>query len=122
MGKLAKFVSAIGVILLLVGCVTNSEVITDPPGLNVAINGVDFGKSPCEIQSTGTTFGEYQLTLTDDGGNVLYDAPLAKNVRVWGIFWPPYGVFYNMYEFFPRYSVSKATAASGQDLWVVTTH
>ena len=121
MGNVARLASAV-CITLLVGCVTNSRVITDPPGLHVAINNVDFGKSPCDIQSVGTTFGQYRLRLTDDGGKVVHEQDLPKNVRIWGIFWPPYGIFYNLFEFHPQYTVVKTRTSTGDVLWAVTTH
>jgi len=105
--------------LLLMGCVTNSKVITDPPGLKVFVNGKDFGKSPCDIQSVGTTFGQYILELKDDSGTLHHRQDLPKNIRIWGIFWPPYGVFYNMYEFYPQYTVRRAKATSGETIWTV---
>ncbi|HVR75359.1 MAG TPA: hypothetical protein VMT52_13570 [Planctomycetota bacterium] len=107
---------------LAVSCVTNSKLITDPPGMNVAVNGMDFGPSPCDIQSTGTTFGEYTLELRDSGDKVVFSENLPKNVRIWGIFWPPYGIFYNLYEFHPRYTVRKVTLSDGSPTWAVTTY
>ena len=85
MSKPASFVS-IAVVLLVVGCVTNSKVITDPPGMAVSVNGKDFGPSPCDIQSVGTTFGEYKLQLKETNGKVVHEQNLPKNVRIWGIF------------------------------------
>lgn len=108
-------------IVAVVGCVTNSKVVTDPAGLNVAINGKDFGPSPCDIQSVGTTFGEYKLELKDPSGKVVHTQNLPKNVRIWGIFWPPYGVFYNLYEFHPQYTVRQVKTASGENIWSLTT-
>ncbi len=108
-------------VLLSLGCVTNSKVITDPVGLNVWVNGKDFGKSPCDIQSVGTTFGQYHLVLKNDAGATQFEQDLPKNVRIWGIFWPPYGIFYNMYEFFPQYTIQQVKLASGETTWTVLT-
>ena len=107
--------------ILSVGCVTNSKVITNPAGMNVLVNGKDFGKSPCDIQSTGTTFGQYHLMLKDPAGGVLFEQDLPKNVRIWGIFWPPYGVFYNMFEFYPKYTIDQLKLATGQTAWTLKT-
>src|SRR5438105_12241963 len=96
----------------LVGCGTISTVITAPPGLTVVVDGKDFGKSPAKIESTGTTFGDYHLEVKDENGKVVHEQDLPKAVRIWGIFWPPYGVFYNMYRLHDRYIVQSIKSAS----------
>ncbi len=113
----ALSLSALG----LVGCATTSTVITEPPGLFVVVDGKDFGKSPAKIESTGTTFGEYHLQIKDENGKVLHEQNLPKDVRIWGIFWPPYGVFYNMYRFHERYIVRSVKSSSGEATWLVIT-
>jgi len=107
--------------LVLVGCATTSRVVTDPPGLTVVVDGKDFGKSPTTIESTGTTFGEYHLQIKDENGKILHEQNLPKAVRIWGIFWPPYGVFYNVYRFHDQYTVRSIKSASGETTWLVTT-
>ncbi len=121
MNGLLKLVPPTFVVVLTLGCVTNSTVETDPPGLTVFVNNVEQGVSPCKIQSTGTTFGQYYLELKDTNGTVVFESPLPKNVRVWGIFWPPYGVFYNMYEFFPGYTIKQLRLEGGRTIWNVKT-
>jgi hypothetical protein len=113
MAKLLPFLGAV----IFAGCVTNSKVITDPAGMTVVVNGKDFGKSPCAIQSVGTTFGEYHLQLKDGSGKVVHEQNLPKNIRIWGMFWPPYGVFYNMFEFFPQYTARQVKTTSGDTAW-----
>jgi hypothetical protein len=105
------------VVLGLAGCVTNSKVITEPPGVSVWLNGKEFGSSPADVQSVGTTFGEYTLELKDQSGNTLHRQNLPKNFRIWGLFWPPYGVFYNLFEMYPQYRVQQVTTASGSTAW-----
>jgi hypothetical protein len=113
-------VVALGVsALALVGCATKSTVRTEPAGLSVALNGKDFGKSPVKVESTGTTFGDYRLQVKDGAGKVLHEQNLPKAVRIWGIFWPPYGVFYNLYELHDEYTVRAIKSASGETTWVV---
>ena len=98
-----KLIPVLAVLSILsLGCVTNSQVVTDPPGMLVSINGKDFGPSPCDIQSVGTTFSNYRLQLNDPQGNFLFEEDLPKSLRFWGLFWPPYGVFYNFFEFYPK--------------------
>ena len=109
--RLSPFVA---VLFLVAGCATNSRVVTDPPGFLVSVNGQDFGKSPSAVQSIGTTFGEYLLELRDDTGNVVFARVLPKKVRIWGIFWPPYGVFFNLFQFFPQYTVTRLNLKGGQ--------
>ncbi len=106
---------------LVVGCATTSKVATEPPGLTVILDGKDFGKSPTKIESTGTTFGEYHLQIKDENGKVLHAQNLPKDVRIWGIFWPPWGVFYNLYQLHDWYIVRGVKSASGETTWVVIT-
>ena len=107
--------------LALIGCATSSTVITEPPGLFVVVDGENFGKSPAKIKSTGTTFGEYRLQIRDESGKVLHEQDLPKALRVWGIFWPPYGIFYNLFEFHDQYFVRGVKSASGETTWLVVT-
>src|SRR5947207_4489639 len=105
----------------LVGCGTAATVITAPPGLTVVVDGKDFGKSPAKIESTGTTFGDYHLEVKDENGKVVHEQDLPKAVRICGIFWPPYGIFYNMYRLHDRYIVQSIKSASGETTWLVIT-
>ena len=107
--------------VLFVGCATTSTVVTDPSGLRVFVDGKDFGKSPCTIESVGTTFGEYRLQIKDESGKVLHEQDLPKDARIWGIFWPPYGVFYNLYQFHSQYIVRGIKSSTGETIWTVTT-
>ena len=118
MNRVARVALILGS-LGLVGCATTSTVITEPPGLTVVVDGKDFGKSPAKIESTGTTFGEYRLQIKDGNGKVLHEQNLPKEVRVWGIFWPPYGVFYNVFQFYENYIVRSVTSSSGEITWLV---
>src|SRR3989442_8897178 len=101
--------------LVLAACATTSTVFTDPPGLTVVVDGKDFGKSPAKIESTGTTFGEYRLQIKDESGTVLHEQNLPKDVRIWGVLWPPYG----MYHFYDSYFVRSVKSASGEIVWLV---
>jgi hypothetical protein len=105
--------------LSLVGCSTKSMVRTEPAGLSVALNGKDFGKAPAKVESMGTTFGDYRLQVKDASGKVVHEQNLPKAVRIWGIFWPPYGVFYNLYELHDEYTVRAIKSTSGDTTWVV---
>jgi hypothetical protein len=105
---------------LLVGCATRARIITDPPDLNVILDGKDFGKSPTKVEAVGTTFGEYRLQLRDAAGKVVFDQELPKDFRVWGIFWPPYGVFYNLFELHGEYQIVEGKTAAGERTWSVT--
>jgi hypothetical protein len=109
------------IVLGFVGCATNARVVTDPPGVNVWLNGKEFGSSPADVQSVGPTFGEYTLELKDESGNTVQKQILPKNIRIWGIFWPPYGVLYNLFEMYPQYTVQQVTTGSGSTTWSVTT-
>ncbi len=106
--------------VLLVGCATSARIITDPPGLNVVLDGKDFGKSPTKIEADGTTFGEYRLQLRDAAGKVVFDQDLPKDFRVWGLFWPPYGVFYNLFELHGEYQIRNVKTTAGEETWSVT--
>src|SRR5881396_30912 len=101
--------------LVLAACATTSTVFTDPPGLTVVVDGKDFGKSPAKIESTGTMFGEYRLQIKDESGTVLHEQNLPKDVRIWGVLWPPYG----LYHFYDRYFVRSVTSSSGEITWLV---
>ena len=105
--------------VVFAGCVTNSRLVTDPPGMTVSVNGKEFGKSPCDIQSVGTTFGEYHLQIKDQSGKVVHEQNLPKDVRIWGIFWPPYGVFYNIFQFYPQYTARQMKSPGGEPVWAV---
>jgi hypothetical protein len=99
----------------LVGCGTAATVITAPPGLTVVVDGKDFGKSPAKIESTGTMFGEYRLQIKDESGTVLHEQNLPKDVRIWGVLWPPSG----LYHFYDSYFVRSVESASGDIVWLV---
>src|SRR5256712_7130054 len=100
---------------------TTSTVFADPPGLTVVVDGKDFGKSPAKIESTGTTFGDYHLEVKDENGKVVHEQDLPKAVRIWGIFWPPYVIFYNMYRLNTRYIVQSIKSPSAETTWLVIT-
>src|SRR5262245_40906888 len=51
----------IWIVVVACGCSTQSHLVTDPSGLHASLNGIDCGRTPCEIRSVGTTFGEYRL-------------------------------------------------------------
>jgi hypothetical protein len=106
-------------VLALVGCATSSTVRTEPAGLTVVLDGKDYGKSPAKVEATGTTFGNYHLQVKDASGKVVHEQNLPKQVRIWGIFWPPYGVFYNMYELHDQYVVRSIKSSSGESTWLV---
>jgi len=106
--------------VLLMGCSTSARIITNPPDLNVILDGKDFGKSPTKVEATGTTFGEYRLQLRDAAGKTVFDQDLPKDFRVWGIFWPPYGVFYNLFELHGEYQIRGVKAPTGETIWSVT--
>src|SRR5262245_10174983 len=103
--------------VLVVGCSTHSRIITDPSPLSVALRGEDFGNSPTTVKAMGTTFGEYRLQLRDAAGNVVFDQDLPKELRVWGIFWPPYGVFYNLFGLYEEYQLRGYQATTGEMIW-----
>ena len=106
--------------VLLMGCSTSARIITNPPDLNVILDGKDFGKSPTKVEATGTTFREYRLPLRDAAGKMVFDQDLPKDFRVWGIFWPPYGVFYNLFELHGEYQIRGVKAPTGETIWSVT--
>ncbi len=103
----------------LVGCATTSRIVTDPPGLRVSLNGQEFGPTPCEVSTKATSFGSFHLQILDEEGAVLHRQDLQKAFRVWGLFWPPYGVFYNLFELYPQYTAEPVTLGSGSKTWRV---
>ena len=104
---------------LLAGCATSSKIRTDPPGLHVSLNGKEFGPTPTQVTTKATTFGGFHLQILDIDGDVIHRQELQKAFRVWGIFWPPYGVFYNLFEMYPQYTAEEITLESGAKIWRV---
>src|SRR5207245_4195668 len=92
-----------------------------PPCLAVVGAGKDFAKGAAKIEAPGTMFGDYHLEVKDENGKVVHEQDLPKAVRIWGIFWPPYGIFYNMYRLHDRYIVQSIKSASGETTWLVIT-
>ena len=59
------------------------------------------------------------MQILDEEGAVLHRQDLQKAFRVWGLFWPPYGVFYNLFELYPQYTAEPVTLGSGHKTWRV---
>ncbi len=92
----------VGLALSAISCSATTRVETFPADAEASI---EVAGKPCkrgqEIRLPNTTFGSYPLRIKDSSGNVLLARPLPMRFLAWGLFWPPFGVFYNLYAVEP---------------------
>ncbi len=102
--------------LASLACSAQTKITTYPRAYRVLIDGKDRGESPATVVLPNRTFGDYTISLADEAGNELFRQLLPMEVLAWGIFWPPFGVFYNLFAVAPEYEidVSATSAVGGQ--------
>ncbi len=108
------FFRAAGLFLLLLSlaaCSTQTKITTYPRAYRVLIDGKDRGESPATLVLGNRAFGDYTIALVDDAGNEVFRQLLPMDVIAWGIFWPPFGFFYNLFAASPEYEIDVSATA-----------
>lgn len=91
--RLSAIFLSVTLLIATTACKTTTTINSDPPGADVYINGIHYGKTPTTIQVTNTTFGDYRITLKKEGYKT-YEAILPKELKVGPLlvgllcFWP----------------------------------
>jgi hypothetical protein len=80
------------VAIMLTGCSSTVQILTEPSGADVEINGKSYGKTPVTTSLSNLAFNEYQVRLKKEGYREKY-AKLEKEIKagplIGGIFlWP----------------------------------
>lgn len=110
--KLFSRAAAVFLVLLsLAACSSQTKITTYPRAYRVLIDGKDRGESPATLVLANRTFGDYTITLVDDAGNEVFRQLLPMEVIAWGIFWPPFGFFYNIFAASPEYEIDVSATA-----------
>jgi hypothetical protein len=93
-------------------CASQTTIITFPRACQVRIDGKTYGTSPAKVLLPNRTFGDYTITLHDEGGTEVFRDKLPLDFVVWGIFWPPLGFLYNLFGAAPCYEIDTSVAAA----------
>lgn len=91
----------------LSACSSTTRITTYPRSYAVSIDGVEHGPSPATVLLPNTTFGGYTLTVKD-GEKTVFEDRLELEFVPWGPFWPPMGIFYNLFAAAPEYEIDVA--------------
>ncbi len=112
------FLAALGLVALscLSACSSTTTIHTFPRAFQVVIDNESRGPSPATVTLGNRTFGAYEVVLLDENGKEVFRDALPMEFVPWGLFWPPFGVFYNLFAVAPRceIDVTAVTSLDGQ--------
>jgi len=80
------------VAIILTGCSTSVQILSEPSGADVEINGKSYGTTPATIKLSDLAFNEYQVRLKKEGyreKNVKLEKEFKTGTFIGGLFlWP----------------------------------
>lgn len=104
----------LGAMSLLTACSSTTTIHTFPRAFQVVIDNEGRGPAPATVTLGNRTFGAYELLLLDENGKEVFRDVLPMEFVPWGPFWPPFGVFYNLFAVAPRCEID-VTAVTSRD-------
>ncbi len=65
--RTSTFVLLVAASVLLIGCSSSVQIMSEPAGANVEINGKASGKTPLTLDLSNFAFNSYKVRLTKEG-------------------------------------------------------